>query len=93
MSYAQCMKWHRKHPKGGKPQYMGFDAFSSKPIPPKVYCMLVAGSDEWQVIEEMTVDEASAKHPEALRFANFTIFSQFRCDGPAATNTSGRAEQ
>lgn len=26
MSYEQCMKWHKKRPKGGKPQYLGFDA-------------------------------------------------------------------
>jgi hypothetical protein len=25
MSYAQAMRWHKKHPRGGKPQYMGFD--------------------------------------------------------------------
>lgn len=24
MSYAQAMRWHKKHPRGGKPQYMGF---------------------------------------------------------------------
>jgi hypothetical protein len=27
MSYAQCMRWQKKHPKGTK-QYMGFDACS-----------------------------------------------------------------
>jgi len=25
MSYAQMMKWNKKHPRGGKSQYMGFD--------------------------------------------------------------------
>ena len=30
MSYEQAMKWHKKHPRGGKAQYMGFDT-SSKP--------------------------------------------------------------
>ncbi len=30
MSYKQAMKWHKKHPRGGKPQYMGFD--SSSPV-------------------------------------------------------------
>ena len=24
VSYAQAMRWHKKHPTGGKPQYMGF---------------------------------------------------------------------
>jgi hypothetical protein len=24
MSYAKAMRWHKKHPRGGKPQYMGF---------------------------------------------------------------------
>lgn len=24
MNYRQMMKWNRKHPKGGKSQYMGF---------------------------------------------------------------------
>lgn len=28
MSYAQAMRWHKKHPRGGKPQYMGFSAGS-----------------------------------------------------------------
>ena len=31
MSYAQAMKWHKKHPRGGKAQYMGFDT-SSAPV-------------------------------------------------------------
>jgi hypothetical protein len=26
LSYKQMMHWHRKHPRGGKPQYMGFDS-------------------------------------------------------------------
>jgi hypothetical protein len=28
MSYEQMMKWNRKHPRGGKRQYMGFDSSS-----------------------------------------------------------------
>ena len=28
MSYSQAMQWHKKHPTGGKPQYMGFDSSS-----------------------------------------------------------------
>ena len=28
MSYKQMMKWNRKHPTGGKPQYMGFSTLS-----------------------------------------------------------------
>lgn len=28
MSYAQAMRWQKKHPRGGKPQYMGFSAGS-----------------------------------------------------------------
>ena len=31
MSYAQAMKWHKKHPTGGKAQYMGLDT-SSAPV-------------------------------------------------------------
>lgn len=31
MSYAQAMRWHKKHPRGGKAQYMGFDT-SSAPL-------------------------------------------------------------
>ena len=28
MSYEKAMKWARKHPRGGKPQYMGFSSCS-----------------------------------------------------------------
>lgn len=30
MSYKQAMKWHRKHPKGIKNLYFGFDCGSRK---------------------------------------------------------------
>lgn len=28
MSYKQMMKWNRRHPTGGKPQYMGFSTLA-----------------------------------------------------------------
>lgn len=30
MSYAQAMRWHKKHPRGGKAQYMGFDTANAE---------------------------------------------------------------
>lgn len=32
MSYAQAMRWHKKHPTGGKAQYMGFDTSSAPEV-------------------------------------------------------------
>lgn len=82
MSYAQAMRWHRKHPKGIRNLYLGFDCSSSPPPPKTVYLKFVEGCKEWQVINEVTVAEAFVQHPDAKRFWNVT--SNFVCDGPQA---------
>lgn len=37
MSYAKMMRWQKKHPRGGKPQYMGFHSGMFAPQNPPAY--------------------------------------------------------
>lgn len=78
------MHWQKKHPRGGKPQYMGFDSFTSRPREKTVHCKLVNGSDVWIPFESCTISEACIRHPDAIRFARFGTYDEIRCDGPAA---------
>ena len=88
MSYDKMMRWHKKHPRGGKPQYMGFDTGYRKPPPePTVFLKLTVPNGEWIPIETMTVSEAFKAHPDAIHFARLGVWDDFRCDGPAKRPT------
>jgi hypothetical protein len=86
MSYAQTMRWHKKHPRGGKPQYMGFDTgYRSPKKEETVFMKLVIPRGTWIYIGTLTLKEAFAAHPDAIRFARFGLYNEFRANGPAAT--------
>lgn len=89
MSYAQAMRWQKKHPRGGKPQYMGFDTGYRKPAEAqRVFLKLTVPNGTWLPIQECTVAEAFAAHPDAVRFARVGLYNEFRCNGPAHKSDS-----
>ena len=72
MSYAQAMKWHKKHPRGIRNLYMGFDA-SSSPLPsPRYVCMRLKRINNpslvWEYIGTMTLEMAERLWPDSDKF-------------------------
>jgi hypothetical protein len=55
MSYKKMMRWHKKHPRGGKPQYMGFSAGSG-------FCPAMAWT-EWKRIPYLMACETASVEP------------------------------
>ena len=72
MSYEKAMKWAKKHPKGIRNLFLGFDSFTAKQKSQSTLAR-ESGAASYYATSRTTIYEQEEKHPETFENEDQTI--------------------